>query len=152
MYVIFVCKINKGFEIDHIRPLANEDKEELSNLQPLCKACHHDKCSNEHENRDYIKIIDSESSFINHIQCVMESTLAQTHAFIESIVENVDEKRKIFNIDINKCRKNILYYHVDDYCVFTVFDKVRKYKQRNIITGNLYYVNSSNYIPLRRNG
>ena len=146
------CKINKGFEIDHIRPLANGGKEEESNLQPLCKACHRDKCSNEHENGDYIKIIDSESTFNNHIQTVMDSTLAQTHAFIEPIVKNVEEERNIFNIDINKCRKNILYYGVNDYCVFTVFDKVKKYKQRGIIKEGMYYVNSSNYIPLRGNG
>jgi 5-methylcytosine-specific restriction enzyme A len=146
------CNIKESYEIDHIRPLANGGKEEKSNLQPLCKACHRDKCSNEHENGDYIRIIDSESSFNNHIQSVMDSPLSQTHAFIEPIVDDVDESRKIFNIDINKCRKNILYYGNDDYCVFTVFDKVRKYKPRNSIKKGLYYVSSDNYMPLRGNG
>ena len=70
----------------------------------------------------------SESSFNNYIQSIMDSTLEQTRAFIEPVVDDVDESRKIFNIDINKCRKNILYYGNDDYCVFTVFDNVRKYK------------------------
>ena len=59
---------------------------------------------------------------------------------------------KIFNIDINKCRKNILYYGVNDYCVFTVFDKVKKYKVRDNLLNGLYYVESNNYIPLRCNG
>jgi hypothetical protein len=80
------CEIKDNtYEIDHIRPLANGGDNKASNLQPLCKACHGDKCSNEHETGEYIKIIDSESSFNNHIQSVMDSQLAQTHAFIETI-------------------------------------------------------------------
>ena len=43
----------------------------------------------------------------------------------EELPEEPIKEPKIFNIDINKCRKNILYYGVDDYCVFTVFDKVK---------------------------
>ncbi len=82
------------YEIDHIRPLANGGDNKASNLQPLCKACHGDKCSNEHETGEYIKIIDSKSSFNIHIQSVMDS-LAQTHAFIEIIknlkVENLND-------------------------------------------------------------
>ena len=149
------CNIKESYEIDHIRPLANGGNEEPSNLQPLCKACHRDKCSNEHENGDYIRIIDSESSFNNHVQSVMDSQLAQTHAFIEPMVDELYEHRKIFNIDINKCRKNILYYGVNDYCVFTVFDKVRKFKpvvQTRFIKEGLYYVVSNNYMPLRGHG
>jgi hypothetical protein len=80
------CEIKDNtYEIDHIRPLANGGTNKANNLQPLCKACHGDKCSNEHESGEYIKIIDSESSFNNHIQSVMDSPLAQTHAFIENI-------------------------------------------------------------------
>ena len=36
--------------------------------------------------------------------------------------------------------------------VFTIFDKVRKYKPRNSIKEGLYYVSSDNYMPLRGNG
>jgi hypothetical protein len=147
------CDITDNkFDIDHIIPLANGGTNKADNLQPLCKPCHGDKCSDEHESGEYIKIIDSESSFNNHIQTVMDTPLAQTHAFIESIVKDVDEKRKVFNIDINKCRKNILYYGIDDYCVFTVFDKVKTYKHRNNLLKGLYYVESDNYLPLRGNG
>ena len=147
------CSIIKDkFDIDHIRPLANGGTNKASNLQPLCKACHKDKCMNEHENGEYIKIIDSESSFNNHIQSVMSSPLAETHAFIETIIKDIDDERKIFNIDINKCRRNILYYGNEEYCVFSVFDKVKKYKERDNILKGLYYVESNNYIPLRGNG
>jgi deoxyadenosine/deoxycytidine kinase len=69
----------------------------------------------------------------------------------EPIKESTKEP-KIFNIDINKCRKNILYYGVDDYCVFTVFDKVKKYTVRDNLLKGLYYVESDNYIPLHGNG
>ncbi len=62
------CDIKDNtFEIDHIRPLSNGGTNKASNLQPLCKACHGDKCTYEHESGEYIKIIDSESSFNNHI-------------------------------------------------------------------------------------
>ena len=146
------CITDNEFDIDHIRPLANGGTNKASNLQPLCNSCHADKCSNEHENGEYIKLIDSESTFNNHIQKVMDSPLAQTHAFIENIVKENIENRKIFTIDNNKCRKNIVYYGVNDYCVFTVFDKVKKYKVRSNILKGLYYVESDNYIPLRGNG
>ena len=48
--------------------------------------------------------------------------------------------------------KNILYYGVDDYCVFTVFDKEKKYKVRETLLKGLYYVESNNYMPLHANG
>ena len=47
------CKcrtIKDKFVIDHLRPLVNGGTNNASNLQPLCKACHRDKCTNEHEN------------------------------------------------------------------------------------------------------
>ena len=124
------CSIIKDkFDIDHIRPLANGGTNKASNLQPLCKACHKDKCMNEHENGEYIKIIDSESSFNNHTQSVMGSPLAETHAFIETIID----EREIFNYDINKCRKNKSYYGDEEYCVLSVFDRVKKYTERDNI-------------------
>ena len=147
------CNIKDNkFDIDHIRPLANGGTNKADNLQPLCKACRGEKCNGEHESGEYIKIIDSESSFNNHVQSVIDSPLVQTHAFIEKIIKDVVENRKIFNIDINKCRKNILYYGVNDYCVFTVFDKVKKYKVRENLLKGLYYVESDNYLPLHANG
>ena len=38
----------------------------------------------------------------------MDTPLAQRHAFIETIVKDVDNKRKIFNIDINNAER--IYY------------------------------------------
>ena len=36
----------------------------------------------------------------------------------------IKKQPKIFNIDINKCRKNVLYYSNYDYPSYTVMDKV----------------------------
>ncbi len=46
----------------------------------------------------------------------------------------------LFSIDINKCRKNILYYGKIDYCVFTVFDKVDEFNSTKI-----HYQPKNNY-------
>ncbi len=53
----------------------------------------------------------------------------------------IKSEKKIFCIDINKCRKNILSYGDYDYCVFTVFDKVEPFADGYIVPG-LYYVES----------
>ena len=45
-----------------------------------------------------------------------------------------------------------MYYGKDVYSVFTVFDKVRNYHERDNIKAGLYYVESDNYKPLRGNG
>ena len=82
----------------------------------------------------------------------MNSPLSQTHAFVEkAYFKQIEENKIIYSIDINKCRKNILYYGDYDYCVFTVFDKVEEFKGTKIRPG-LYYIESENYMPLRCNG
>ncbi len=67
----------------------------------------------------------------------MDTPLTQTHAFIEhqfhiNVLSALDTgfEPKVPNIDINKCRKNILHYGVHNHCGFTVFNKVKKYGQR----------------------
>ena len=64
--------------------------------------------------------------------------------YVESELDTgIDAKEpKIFNIDISKCRKNIFYYGIDKYCVFTVFDKVKKYK----IILLLFFILGTEYI------
>ena len=141
------CLKKQPFEIDHIRALSNGGTNEMKNLQPLCKACHLVKTSDEHEQGKYIKINDTESTFNEHVQEVMDSPLAQTHAFVEkAYFKQLEGDKIIYSIDINKCRKNILYYGDYDYCVFTVFDKVEEFKGSRIKPG-LYYVESDNYVP-----
>jgi hypothetical protein len=109
----------------------------------------------------------------------MKSPLSQTHASVKKVYKIGDSTDKpssfvnlnqdysrhkilnyyyeylkpqtLFTIDINKCRKNILYYGKYRYCVFTVFDKLDEFKGASIRPG-LYYVETDNYMPLRGNG
>ena len=154
-YQCNICKCcikTEKYEIDHVRALGNGGNNEEINLQPLCKACHLTKTSTEHETGQYIKIKDTESTFNAGLQEVMDSPLSQVHAFVEkAYFKPLEEDKIIYTIDINKCRKNILYYGDYDYCVFTVFDKVEEFKGTKIRPG-LYYIESENYIPLRCNG
>jgi hypothetical protein len=84
-------KHNNIYEIDHIRPIANGgDPLEISNLQVLCKSCHHDKTKNEQEDGTYVRIIDSESSFNNKVKEVINSDLNKHYAFIERMNEQTN--------------------------------------------------------------
>ena len=147
------CKLKEGhYDIDHIKPLAKGGTNEDSNLQPLCKMCHNEKTQNEHEDGSFVRINDTESCFNSNVQEIIDSPNAQIHAFVQPIYyDKVQSDKMIYNIDINRCRKNILLYSESDYCVFTVFDKVEEYKQSVILPG-LYYVETENILPLRGNG
>jgi hypothetical protein len=128
------------FNIDHISPLAAGGSNEESNLQILCVSCHRDKSSNEHEQGSYIKTKDTTSFFNAEVHEIMNSTLAGQHAFVEKVCYNVvDNTKKMFTIDINKCRRNILNYSQHDYCLFTCFDKSEPF-EGSIINPGLYYL------------
>jgi 5-methylcytosine-specific restriction enzyme A len=144
------CLKAKKYDIDHIRPLANGGTNQIDNLQALCKSCHQDKTANEHEQGQYVKFSDTESCFNNTVQEIMNSALSHAYAFVEPIREPTKGK-KLFTIDINKCRRNILLNHKHDYCIFNVMDEPEEYKQSKIIEG-LYYIETDSYFPLRGNG
>ena len=99
-----------------------------------------DKCSNENEQGKYIKPKDTISFFNAEVHDIMKSNLAQQHAFVEKACYNIVSKdTKMFTIDINKCRRNILNYSKYDYCLFTCFDKSEPFKGSTIKLG-LYYI------------
>ena len=139
-----------AFNIDHIRPLSNGGTNELYNLQALCKACHQDKTANEQENGQFVKFSDTESCFNNNVQEIMNNQLSQSYAFVEPISN--PGKNKIFTIDINKCRRNILLNHKHDYCVFNVMDELKEFNAKSAIVEGLYYIETDNYLPLMGNG
>ena len=117
-----ICKcITDEFEIDHIKPLASNGTNHIDNLQPLCKSCHKQKTKQERED-GYVRIIDTESSYNNEVKNIMQDPLSFSYAFIEPLNKKIYKKLSNYHIDINKCRKNILYYSEDDYPVFTVMD------------------------------
>ena len=144
------CLKAKKYDIDHVRPLANGGTNQIDNLQALCKACHQDKTANENEQGLYVKFSDTESCFNNTVQEIMNNPLSHAYAFVEPIKEPLKCK-KLFTIDINKCRRNILLNHKHDYCIFNVMDEPEEYKHSKIIEG-LYYIETDSYFPLRGNG
>jgi 5-methylcytosine-specific restriction endonuclease McrA len=147
------CCINdNNFHIDHITSLAGGGTNEECNLQVLCPSCHRDKCSSEHEQGQYIKPKETASFFNSEVRDIMNSDLAQQHAFVEkAYYDEIGEDKKLFCIDINKCRRNILKYSNFDYCLFTCFDTVQIFNDTKIVPG-LYYVETDNYFPLHANG
>ena len=80
---------------------------------------------------------------------IINSKLSKSYAFVEKLNDN-KENKKVFTIDINKCRKNVLFNQKYEYPIFTVMDSVTKYYGQ--CGAGLYYIESDNYIPLRGNG
>jgi 5-methylcytosine-specific restriction enzyme A len=145
------CLESKKYDIDHIKPLASGGTNEIDNLQALCKACHRDKTANENEQGLYVKFSDTESCFNNTVQEIMNSALSHAYAFVEPIKEPLKGK-KLFTIDINKCRRNILLNHKHDYCIFNVMDEPEVFEEKTKIIEGLYYIETDSYFPLRGNG
>ena len=141
----------KGFHIEHIVPLACGGTNDKENLQILCPPCHFEKTRNEQEN-GYVKVSETMSNFNITTKEIINSSLTSSYAFIQKLPFE-DKKQplnKVFHIDINKCRKNILYYSKYNYPLFTVMDEPVIYNGKKE-TG-LYYVESDNCLPLRGNG
>jgi len=147
----------KNFHLDHIVALANGGTNELSNIQMLCVGCHQDKTKAEKEN-GYVKMVETESSFNSTTKEIFQSNLCFAYAFIEQIIEEKDsacifkkmKASKLYHLDINKCRKNILYFQKHSYPVFTVMDKPEIYEGDTV--AGLYYVETSQHFPMRGNG
>jgi 5-methylcytosine-specific restriction protein A len=138
------------FELDHILALANGGTNELDNIQMLCKTCHQDKTKSEKED-GYVKLIDTESSFNAMTRNIFTSRLCGSYAFIERLVDQTPKIKnitsKVHHLDINKCRKNVMYYSKYSYPVFSVMDKVVKYSNHK--GAGLYYIEADSYLPLR---
>ena len=151
--------MTKLFELDHRIPFSLGGSNDESNIQLLCKGCHLEKTRSEQE-QGYYKISDTESSFNTITKDIFDSKLCGSYAFIEPLKkQRYPEKdsfpksmkaETIYNIDINKCRKNILYYQKYEYPLFTVMDKPVNYNGQKL--PGLYYVETDQYFPFRGNG
>jgi 5-methylcytosine-specific restriction protein A len=139
------CLKGKKYDIDHVRPLSNGGTNELNNLQVLCKSCNQDKSANEQENGQFVKFSDTESSFNENVQEIMNSPLSHSFAFVESVAK--PGNKKIFTIDINKCRRNILLKNKHDYCIFNVMNEPKTFNLKSPIFEGLYYIETDNYLP-----
>jgi hypothetical protein len=137
-------------EIDHIRAIANGgDPKDITNLQMLCKDCHHNKTLGEKE-IGFRKQSETESSFNSTVKEIFNSSLCGAHPFVEKVADPIKADQKVFHIDINKCYKNACYYSNFDYPLFTVMDRPIYYKGQ--VSPGLYYVETNLYMPMRGNG
>jgi 5-methylcytosine-specific restriction protein A len=146
--ICVICDKNKGSQIDHIMPLSMGGTNEPENLQVLCKECHFEKTRAE-QDEGYVKQSDTESSFNTITKEIFNSKLNNRWAFVEGINSNYNGNT-IYSLDINKCRKNAMYFSKYDYPLFTVMDEPVPYK--GIKNTGLYFVVTDSYVPMRGNG
>ena len=143
--------------IDHIKPLVCGGSNDRNNLQALCVKCHFDKTKNERDNDEYIDNKSKTLSTFNNITNDINNSLLNKHwAFIEQVSHknniNLDDYH-LYAIDINKCRRNILYNNNYKLPVFSCLDDVQIFDDNmKSIKPGLYYIESDNYYPLHGNG
>ncbi len=116
----------------------------------LCLSCHMDKSSSENEQGQYIKPKETLSFFQFRSKRNYEQRLITRTRVCWKGIHQEEAKQRIFCIDINNCRSNILKYSKFDYCLFTCFDHSETIKSSTIVPG-LYYIETDNYFPLRGN-
>ena len=139
--ICVVCDKRKGSQIDHIMPLSMGGTNEPDNLQVLCKECHFEKSKAEQE-EGYVKESQTESSFNTVSKEIFNSRLNNRWAFVETLKNDLPatfNNSTLYSLDINKCRKNALYYSKYDYPLFTVMDEPKLYegvKKRLILCCN----------------
>ena len=138
-----------SFQIDHIKPYSQTQDNSESNLQLLCTNCHYDKTREEKNDNEHVAISKTHSSFNKTTGDIFSSKLSQSLAFVETVAvnESGDDEHCL---DINKCRRNILYYNQYNYPQFTVMDSVQEYQGQ--ISPGKYYIETNSYQPLRGNG
>ena len=145
----------KGYQFDHIVPLASGGSNDVDNIQVLCIECHHEKTKSEQDNGDYIFVNKSESSFNNQVKAVYTSDDAKPFAFIENVHANIPSTHKqLLHIDICKTRRNILIHNKHKLTAHTVMDSIEPFnaKQDYAIRAGIYYVETKLYFPIRGNG
>jgi hypothetical protein len=168
-YKCNVCKskLRNFFHVDHIKPLANLGTNDMDNLQSLCVPCHIEKCKNEHLTCQYILPEVYESTYNSQTFELINGEFFKTYAFIEEIdfssskfmnkhiKVDMDKYEKV-SIDCNKTRKNLLYYSKYDFPKYNTMDDITKFKSLRDKNGKykigFFYVETSNYFPLRGNG
>jgi hypothetical protein len=141
-----VCGSTNELQIDHITPLANGGTNDIFNLQTLCKKCHFEKTVNERQDETYINIDPISSSFNKKVRKIFGSSHMRKFAFVEKLGD-FDAK---YGYDINKCRKNLLYYSNWEFPVYSVMDDTQPFD--GVVKCGFYYIETSVYFPLRGHG
>ena len=150
-FCVMCEEISNDFEFDHIQSLANGGNNELENFQALCKACHLNKTMEERENSDFIKFDPVASTFNVKALEIVQSHDFKSWSFIEKMHDGIDSMEDVHKIDHTKCRRNLVMHSKFDFPMFSVMDYPTQYDGSSIKCG-FYFVESSNYFPLRGNG
>jgi hypothetical protein len=126
----------------------------------------------EEEHEEVFKTDEMLSFFNNNVFTnVINTKEFKTWAFIETVKENAalnrlvnkkfeehgeegeeDYKQRNYpvkKIDVNKCRRNILYFSKYDFPVFSVMDTVKTFEKNDKINVGYYYVITENVFPFR---
>ena len=83
----------------------------------------------------------------------MTSNTSSIKSFVETFVTKHKKSDIIYKIDMNKSRKNSIYYNVCDYPLFTVMDEVKIFINTVDYTQTgLYFLETDLYFPIRGNG
>ena len=106
----------KETHLDHIKPLSTGGKDELENLQILCKICHSQKSEEERLNGMYRKSLFSELS-----SDVLDLFMSAPKP--KQLVVG-DGKPSCFEIDTIGCRSNCLKYNCDPLPIACVVDHI----------------------------
>lgn len=143
------CKepLGQTFHLDHIKALQHGGNNDLeTNIQALCQSCHLEKTTAE---TNAIAITDCQSATNIEVHNHMISKFFRKSHFSQTFME-IDEDEMLFGSDINKCRRNIMLYYGEEFCVYTVMDNVQPFD--GDITPGFYFIESDNTFPLTGNG
>jgi 5-methylcytosine-specific restriction protein A len=138
------------YEVDHIVRLADGGSNEIENLQILCKECHKNKTDSENINAYF-----DENQMISNYNSITKHIFSQKkNGFIygRNTEEELEDGNVLIGGDINKCRRNILYYNQYDFPIFTCLDEPEIYKPEKNIKCGYYYVETNNNLPFKGNG
>jgi len=93
------------------------------------------------------------SSYNAQTYDIINSSAASTFAFVETRIQHNKNNKTTYKIDINKSRKNAMYYSKFNYPLFTVMDQVQPFKSNMPYDKpGLYNIETELYFPTRCNG
>ena len=82
------------------------------------------KCKGEQENHGYVKLSETMWSFNQPAFDIITDKLANVFSFVQRVQETTNKKKQVFNIDMDKSRKNAIYYSNYDFPLCAVIDEV----------------------------
>ncbi len=101
---------------DHIKPVASGGTNNTADLQAICRECHFGKTQEEQENREYVEIYDTRSSYNTQVLDIINSSANLATSCAETFVKH--------NNNDDKSQKHAMHYSQVNYPRFTVVGQV----------------------------